>query len=296
MIGGGNMTSQVSADQLFPLTERHHPEFALSVVMPAHNEARTVAAAVTEVLALDVPYRLELVVVDDGSTDETALILGGLEDPRLIVHRHPFNLGKGAAVLSGAALATGSHVVVFDADREYEADDLARMFEPIVRGRAAVVFGTRLFGMNTSYQSFRYALGNIVTTLAANVLYDSCLTDLHTCLKMMPLPLFRELTLTHSGFGLDSEITAELLRRGHRPFEVPVSYTGRSHAEGKKVTWRDGVDCLMVLVKVRLRGRIPAKVLPLPEDMVPLVEDDEVDLRTVSPLRRRRRLVHDFAE
>jgi dolichol-phosphate hexosyltransferase len=231
--------------------------FVLSVVMPAHNEEATIENAVREILELEVPFAIELIVVDDGSVDRTPLILSGIDDSCVLVHRHPVKLGKGAAVMSGSALATGTHLVVFDADSEYLASDLPRMCEAIRCGHASVVFGTRIFGMNTVYRSFRYAIGNRISTLAANVLFDSYLTDLHTCLKMMPVSLFRELDLTHTGFGLDSEITAELLRRGHRPFEVPVSYLSRSHAEGKKLTWRDGLECLAVLARVRLRGRVP---------------------------------------
>ena len=230
--------------------------FDLSVVMPAHNEEQTIRDAVVDILSLDTGFPFELIVVDDGSTDETPLILSQIDDPRLVVHRHPGNLGKGAAVLSGAAIATGTHMVVFDADREYLASDLLPMCEAVYSGRASVVYGTRMFGMNTVYQSFRYAIGNRVTTFVANVLFDSYLTDLHTCLKLMPLDLFHELELTHHGFGLDSEISGELLRRGHRPFEVPVSYMSRSHAQGKKLTWRDGVECLQVLSRVRMRGRV----------------------------------------
>jgi hypothetical protein len=237
-------------------------EYSLSVIMPAHNEERTIERAIAEVLEVDFGHRLELIVVDDGSSDRTPHLLAGIDDQRVVAHRHRTNLGKGAAVLTGAALATGSHLVVFDADHEYRAADLAAMFEAIVEGRADVVFGTRMFGMNTVYQSYRYAMGNRMTTLVANVIFDACLTDLHTCLKMLPLPLFRELRLTHSGFGLDSEITAELLRRGHRPFEVPVSYVSRTHAQGKQLTWRDGVDCLKVLGLVRLRGRCTVQTVP----------------------------------
>jgi glycosyltransferase involved in cell wall biosynthesis len=224
--------------------------------MPVHNEEPTVLRAIGEVLQTDFGHPLELIVVDDGSTDGTALLLSQLDDPRVIVYRHPTNLGKGGAVLTGAGLATGSHLVVFDADCEYRAADLARMLEPIALGHVDVVYGTRLLGMNTVFQSYRYALGNRVTTLAANIMFDANITDLHTCLKMLPLPLFRQLHLTQCGFGLDTEISAELLRRGHRPFEVPVSYMGRSHAQGKKLTWRDGFNCLAVLGRVRLRARV----------------------------------------
>ena len=230
--------------------------YSLSVVMPAHNEERTIELAVTEILEMKLGHRFELIVVDDGSSDRTPDLLRTFDDPRVRIHRHATNLGKGAAVLNGATSATGSHMVVFDADHEYRAGDLVRMFEPIVEGRAEVVFGTRVFGMNTLFPSFSYALGNRATTFAANVLFGAYLTDIHTCLKMFPVPLFHQLKLKHVGFGLDSEITGELLRRGFRPFEVPVTYVGRSHAQGKQITWRDGFDCLAVLGRVRLRGRI----------------------------------------
>ena len=230
------------------------PPLKLSVVMPVHNEGATIEAAVTDVLNMRLAHPFELIVVDDGSTDDTSTWLACIDDPTVVVHRHASNLGKGAAVLSGAALATGSHLVIFDADREYRASDLVRLFEATMDGMSDVVYGVRMFGMNTVYQSYRYAIGNRVTTLVANVLFDSCLSDLHCCLKLMPVDLFRSLNLTESGFGLDSEVTAELLRRGYRPYEIPVSYVGRSHAEGKKLTWRDGVYCLAILSRVRARG------------------------------------------
>ncbi|MGC8626717.1 MAG: glycosyltransferase family 2 protein [Acidimicrobiales bacterium] len=251
-------------------------EFALSVVMPAYNESRSVANAVRSVLDLDVPFRLELLVVDDGSTDGTQLALQGIRDDRLVVHRHPVNLGKGAAVLSGAALATGTHLVIFDADSEYLASDLARLAEPIMAGHAAVVFGTRIVGQNTSYQSLSHALGNKLATLMTNVLYNSCLTDMHTCLKMVPLELFRELHLHHHGFGLDTELTGELLRRGYRPFEVPVTYVSRSRAEGKKLTWRDALDCAWVTATVRARGLLkhPVRAISAPVIDLPAIENE----------------------
>lgn len=230
------------------------PGFSLSIVMPVHNEARTVRRAIEEVLSLEAPFPFELIVVDDGSTDGSSLIIRSIDDARVVRRRHDAKLGKGSAVLSGAGSAHGTHLVVLDADLEYSAGDVLRVCGPILDGRAAVVYGARVFGMNTVYHSYRYALGNRATTLVANVLFDSCLTDLHTCLKVIPLSLFRDLQLGERGFGLDTEITGELLRRGFRPFEVPVSYQGRSRADGKKLTWMDGVSCLAVLARVRLRG------------------------------------------
>ncbi len=235
------------------------PQVKLSVIMPVHNEQDTIATAIAQVLNLDSPFsfNLELIVVDDGSSDWTSQILASTVDDRLKVHRHPRNLGKGAAVLTGIAMATGSHALIFDADLEYSAQDIPRVLAPIMRGEATVVYGTRMFGMNTVYQSFRHGLGNRLTTLAANLLYDSCISDLHTCIKLIPVSLLRDMTLVERGFGLDSEITGELLRRGHRPFEVPVTYISRSRAQGKQLTWTAGVRSLVVLGRVRLRRQRP---------------------------------------
>ena len=233
---------------------------SLSVIMPAHNEAATIARAVHDVLAIDAPWALELIVVDDGSTDGTLERISGIDDPRLLVDRLPVNGGKGSAVRRGVDLATGTHLVVFDADCEYAAADLPRMFARVVAGEADVVYGCRDFSTDPGRQAVAYRLGRWGTTTAANLLFGSQLGDLHTCLKLMPVRVFRSLELSESGFGLDSEITAELLRRGHFPAEVAVRYRGRSHAEGKKIGWRDGVECLKVLARVRRRGLVRGAV------------------------------------
>lgn len=227
----------------------------LSIVMPAFNEEHTIEAAVGAVLSTEYPCDIELLVVNDGSTDATADLLNRIEDARVRVIHHPRNFGKGAALFTGAAVATGTHLLPFDADLEYSPEDIPPLLEPVLKRKCDVVYGTRLFGANTVYQSYRYAMGNRFTTLVANVLFDSYLSDLHTCLKLVPLTLFRQLQLRESGFGLDTEITASLLRRGVRPFEVPVSYHSRSHAQGKKLTWRDGISCLQILGRIRFARR-----------------------------------------
>jgi len=223
----------------------------LSIVMPVYNERRTIAAAVSQVLRTDLPCDFELIVVNDGSTDGTSEILEALRHPAAKVIEHPQNFGKGAALQTGAQAASGTHFVPFDADLEYDPDDLKRLIAPVMRGRCDVVYGVRLFGANTRYQSYRHALGNKALTLVASLLFDASLTDLHTCLKLLPVGLFRELGLQEDGFGLDTEITAKLLARGIAPFEIPVSYHSRSTANGKKITWRDGVECLHVLARIR---------------------------------------------
>lgn len=248
-----------------PRTELRHPEdpppaggatpLKLSIIMAAYNEAETIRQAIEEVLAVDYPCDVELLVIDDGSTDETPDLLAGIEDPRVIQLRHPTNRGKGAAVLSAAEAATGTHIMPFDADLEYMPEDILRLLTPVLRGRCNVVYGVRLFGCNTVYRSYVYAAGNRIFTRIANVLFGACLSDLHTCLKLIPIDVLRRLELRETGFGLDTEISASLLRCGIRPFEVPVSYFSRSHDQGKKINWRDAFACMRILLRVRALPR-----------------------------------------
>jgi dolichol-phosphate hexosyltransferase len=227
----------------------------VSILMCAFNEQQRIERAIKEVLRTSFPCDIELIVVDDGSTDDTALIAEKISDYRLVVHRLKNNMGKGYALRCAAGLATGTHMLPFDADLEYSPDDIPRLIGPIISRDYDVVYGTRIFGFNTVYQSYRYAAGNRFLTRIANILFDANLSDLHTCLKLVSLATFRQLALNESRFGLDTELTAILLRLGVRPFEVPVSYHSRSHAQGKKINWRDAVACVAILVKVRLRRR-----------------------------------------
>jgi len=238
----------------------------LSIIMAAYNEQDLIQEAVREVLEVEYPCDVELIIIDDGSKDETPSLLAEIDDPRVIVFRHMVNRGKGAAILTGVNLATGTHILPFDADLEYVAEDILKLLEPVLRGRCSVVFGVRLFGYNTVYRSYIYALGNRMMTRITNLMFGACLSDLHTCLKLIPIGLFRRLTLKETGFGLDTEISASLLRGGVRPFEVPVSYFSRSHEEGKKITWRDAFACLWILVRVRILPR--SKVLRDDQDRV----------------------------
>ena len=224
----------------------------VSILMCTYNEEQTVMRAVGDVLTTKYPCEIELIVVDDGSTDATPTLLALIDDRRVIVHRHRGTRGKGAALLSALALATGTHIVPFDADLEYSAEDIARMVAPVIKGRCDVVYGTRLFGYNTVYQSYRYTIGNRLLTGTTNILFNCCLSDLHTCLKLIPLNMVRGLRLRESGFGLDIEMTAMLLRMDVRPFEVPISYYSQSHGQGKEMKWRDVITCLTILSRVRL--------------------------------------------
>jgi len=226
----------------------------LSVIMPVYNEEATLHAALKRLLDVQFPCDLEVIVVDDGSTDGSAPILDAFTDPRVVRRPHPENRGKGAAIRTGASAASGDYVVMYDADLEYDPEDLPRLVRPVLDGDADVVFGTRTFGSHTAY-SFWYVIGNKVVTHAANLLFNCWISDLETCYKLLPLPLYRELDVRSVGFGMEAEIAGKLLRRGIRPYEVPIRYRARSREAGKKLTWRDGVEALWILAGIRLRLR-----------------------------------------
>jgi dolichol-phosphate hexosyltransferase len=227
----------------------------LSILMAAYNEAETITQAIDEVLEINYPCEIELIIVDDGSNDETPNLLAQVDDPRVTMLRHPNNRGKGAALLTAVGTATGTHILPFDADLEYVAEDILKLVEPVLRGRCSVVYGVRLFGYYTVYGSYLYAIGNKIFTRTANMLFGACLSDLHTCLKLIPIDVLKSLDLREDGFGLDTEVSASLLRGGIRPFEVPVSYFSRSHEQGKKINWRDALACLRILLRVRVQSR-----------------------------------------
>jgi glycosyltransferase involved in cell wall biosynthesis len=219
--------------------------------MPVYNEVDTVEVVVKRVLDVPYPCDVELVIVDDGSVDGTSALLARLEDPRVSVHTHPVNQGKGAAVRTAASKATGTHVVMCDADLEYSPEDLPALLRPVLDREAEVVYGTRSFSSHTAF-SFWFVLGNKGVTFIANALFDSWISDLETCFKLMPLELYRSLDVRSAGFGMEAEITGKLLKRGVRPYEVPIRYRARSRAEGKKLTWRDGVEAVWILSRIRL--------------------------------------------
>ena len=229
----------------------------LSILMPVYNEAETLTYAVKRVLDVGYPCDVELVLVDDGSTDGSSEIVAQLEDPRITKGVHPANRGKGAALQTAAALASGDYVIICDADLEYTPSDIPALLKPVIEGEAEVVFGTRSFGSHTAY-SFWYVIGNKAVTMAANVLYNSWLSDLETCFKLMPLETYKALDLRQAGFGVEAEIAGKLLRAGIRPYEVPISYKARGREEGKKLTWRDGVEALWILLQLRLKKELPS--------------------------------------
>jgi dolichol-phosphate hexosyltransferase len=223
----------------------------LSILMPVYNERERVERAILEVLQTDLPSEFELIVVDDGSTDGTREILRNTTwDDRVRLFEHERNQGKGAAVQTGLGHARGEYAAIFDADLEYDPADLGVLMPPLLDGRTNASFGVRVFDGYTSH-SFLFVLGNKGVTLACNVLFNVYLHDIMTCHKMIRTDVFRSLPLHSAGFAIEPEITARLVQRGERIFEVPVHYRARSNEEGKKLTALDGFRVVGTLLRCR---------------------------------------------
>lgn len=238
----------------------------LSVVIPVYNEIETIAEIIRRVrtVALLVPVRYgpdadttvelerEIVLVEDGSTDGTRELLYRMRDePGLRVVFHEQNRGKGAAVRTGLEYASGDIVVIQDADLEYDPSDYLTLLQPIVEGRAQVVYGSRFSGRRTEAMSLGHNLGNRFLTLMANLLYHTSLSDMETCYKTFTREVAQRLQLKETGWGFDPEITAQILRLGYPILEVPITYAGRAHEEGKKIRWYDGWTVLWTLLRYR---------------------------------------------
>jgi dolichol-phosphate hexosyltransferase len=229
------------------------PPMKLSILMPVYNEVATLQSAVKRVLDVDYPVEIELVIVDDGSTDGTrALYPQWACEDKIRIHEKPTNEGKGAAIRTGAGLADGDYVIMCDADLEYAPEEIPSLLAPVLDGQAEVVYGTRTFGSHNAYSYF-YVLGNRGVTTFANVLFNRYISDLETCFKLMPLGFYRKLDIKAAGFGMEAEVTGKILRAGVRPYEVPISYKARSREAGKKLTWKDGVEAIWILARERVR-------------------------------------------
>lgn len=225
--------------------------FLLSVVIPVFNEARTIAEVIRRVRTCGVPC--ELVIVDDGSTDGTRQILAEYESAAdITVVLHAENQGKGAALKTGFMRAKGNVVVVQDADLEYDPADYAKLLQPIIEDQADVVFGSRFIGDNHRVLYFWHSAGNRLITLLSNIFTNLNLTDVETCYKLFRREIIQQIapTLQENRFGIEPELTAKVARLpGIRIYERPISYSGRTYAQGKKIGWRDGFRALWCIVK-----------------------------------------------
>ena len=232
------------------MTAPHIPKTRVSVLMPVYNERATVEHAIARVR--EVPMQMEIICVDDCSKDGTREILQRLRSSGAIdeLILHETNRGKGASVRDAIAAASGDVVVIQDADLEYSPEEFPDLISLICEGRADVVYGSRFLGRHRVFMFTHYA-GNRFLTLVANVLYNTMLTDMETCYKVMRTEVLRSMTLESDGFGIEPEMTAKIFKRRYRVYEIPITYDGRGYEEGKKITWLDGFVALWVLLKYR---------------------------------------------
>jgi glycosyltransferase involved in cell wall biosynthesis len=279
----------------------------LSVVMPVYNEERTVAASIDRVRR--VPLDIELICIDDGSVDGTRMVLERLHENDAIdtLILQPENRGKGAAVRRGIQAATGEVVVIQDADLEYDPRDLPTLLEPIADGRADAVFGSRFLGGPHRVLYFWHRLGNGLLTIVSNMFTDLNLTDMETCYKMARTDLMQSLPLKTERFGIEPELTARLSQARARIWEVPISYAGRTYAEGKKINWKDGVAAFWHIVRSNMfdrrapiyrpaagEGAIPARAEP--RDVAPGSPAPASHSQTLEGGSRARQPRHDAEE
>jgi glycosyltransferase involved in cell wall biosynthesis len=241
----------------------------LSIIIPVYNEIETIAEILARVRGVPLQIAIwggeahmetltldrEIVIVDDGSTDGTRAYLDTLRDaPDLRIIFHEVNQGKGAAVLTGLQHASGDIMLIQDADLEYDPRDYPALLQPILERRTEVVYGSRFRGGPAKAMFFWHMLGNRFLTFVTNILYNTILTDMETCYKVFTREVAEQLRLQAPGWGFDPEITVQILLRGYRIYEVPISYTGREFTEGKKISWQDGLTVLWTLLKYRFTG------------------------------------------
>jgi len=222
----------------------------VSVIVPVFNERNTVGEVVRRMRRVDVPLHVEIIVVDDGSTDGTDKVLAAIEDSTVQMVRHPTNRGKGAAIRTGLARARGDLILIQDADLEYDPRDWPGLLEPILGGNARVVYGTRFSGEGVT-PSLRHRASSRFLSLVTNMLYATALSDMLTGYKVFDRRVLDGISLTADDFGFESEFTARVLRAGHRIQEVPVGYAPRGRTEDRKFTWLDGIKVSWMLVRCR---------------------------------------------
>lgn len=221
----------------------------LSVIMPVYNEVRTIEEIIRRVKAVDIDK--EIVIVDDGSTDGTREYLQKISDPLISVFFQEKNMGKGAAVRTGVATATGDVIVIQDADLEYNPQEYHQLIKPILDGRADVVYGSRFRGSAIRVHLFWHSLGNKILTLFSNMFTNLNLTDMEVCYKMFRAQVIKNIRLRSNRFGFEPEVTAKVARMGCRIYEIPISYAGRDYSEGKKIGWKDALVAFCCILRYR---------------------------------------------
>lgn len=223
----------------------------LSVIIPVYNEAATIKAVLKRVKTVELEK--EIIIVDDGSTDGTREIVKGLSEDNVKVLLHEKNMGKGAALRTGFKHVTGDIVIIQDADLEYDPKDYDKLLEPIIDGRADVVFGSRFLGGPHRVLLFWHYIGNKLITTFSNILTNLNLTDMETGYKAFKAEVIKNIQIKSERFGFEPEITAKIAKRKYRIFETPISYTGRDYSEGKKITWKDGLSAIYFIIRFRIK-------------------------------------------
>jgi len=223
----------------------------LAVIVPAYNEAATIETILKKLVGISQVY--EVVVVDDASKDDTVNIVNKISSKKITLVSHDKNKGKGAAIQTALEHVKGDYILIQDADLEYDPEEIPSLIAPIEKGRADVVFGSRFFGAHTNMFYWHF-VGNKLLNLLVNVLYNTIMSDMETCYKVMPTELIKSLKLKENDFRIEPEISCKLLRRGIVILEVPITYIGRSYDDGKKITWIDWFLAVQTILRIRIWG------------------------------------------
>ena len=224
----------------------------LSIIVPVYNEEKYVKSVIHELRNLEVDFEYEIIIVNDGSTDNSTQILKSLLiDKHYYLIQNPNNVGKGSVVRMGIQEANYSHILIFDSDNEYFVSDIPKLFEPIRNQTAEVVFGVRVPSPNVISHSYLHSLARFIMTTYANILFETRIKDIHTGMKLISTTILRSLTLKEDGFGLDTEIACLLLKSGLIPHEIPIGYVGRTRKQGKKIRFKDALVCLRIISQIK---------------------------------------------
>jgi glycosyltransferase involved in cell wall biosynthesis len=239
-------------ENTFKRNEKKVRFMKLSIIMPVYNEERDVLDIINRVTRIKLPIKREIIVVDDGSTDKTRQLLRKVKSKNVKIFFHDKNKGKGAAIRTGLSKATGDIITIQDADKEYNPGEFPKLLQPILKGKAMVVYGSRFIGRHHPVYRMYY-LGNILLTILTNILYNGGISDMETCYKVFRRDALKGISLRAKRFDFEPEITAKFLKKGYKILELPISYSSRRFEEGKKITWKDGMKAFFYLIKYRFK-------------------------------------------